>query len=55
MKLFTLKADYMGVLLYSLYRKRQVANGTSTAVGSTNTLQVMSTLQPKRKGFRCLS
>lgn len=40
MKLFTLKADYVGVLLYSLYRVSQVANATSTAVGSTNTLQV---------------
>jgi hypothetical protein len=44
MKLFTLKADYVGVLLYSLYRVRQVVNSTSTAVGSTNTMQVRAVL-----------
>lgn len=40
MKLFSLKADYMAVLLYSLYRVRQDANKASIAVDVASSLKV---------------
>ena len=33
-KLFTLKADYIAVLLYSLFRMRQAADHTSIEAGA---------------------
>ena len=40
MKLFSLKLDYMAVLLYSLYRVREDANDTSIAVSVASSLKV---------------
>ena len=39
-KLLTLKADYVGVLLYSLFRMRQTAEGTSISAADVSKLQV---------------
>ncbi len=40
MKLFSLKLDYMAVLLYSLYRVREDANDASIAVSVASSLKV---------------
>lgn len=39
-KLFSLKVDYMAVLLYSLYRVREDANKTSIAIDVASALKV---------------
>lgn len=39
-KLFTLKADYLAVLLYSLFRMRQSANHTSVVPTAVQHLTV---------------